>query len=347
MIRYIGLDVHAQTTAIGVLSESGRRLDQRIVRTAAPELIEFVRLVPKPRKLILEEGTQSEWLSQVLEPFVDELVVTVPERKPHRTKNDIEDAFARAEELRRNAVDKRVFKARPEAGQLRTAMKLFEVMNRDVVRAKNQFRALLMGRGISERVSYDPTVEQLAQLMKRLPASMRFAAEAGLEKVAALEELRSRAWDALLHEAQKHRDFRRLMTVPGIGELRAAILLAVVVDPNRFRQREQFWSYCGLGVRTEASGEWRVEARKVRRQREPMTRGLQRGNGQLKGVFCGAALSVSRMDHPLGHHYRALVTRGLKENLARITLARKLAAITLALWKSKEEYDARKHRVLS
>ena len=41
---------------------------------------------------------------------------------------------------------------------------------------------------------------------------------------------------------------------------------------------------------------------------------------------------------------RRLITAGTKPNLAKLTIARKLAAIPLSMWKSKKEYDSTKHR---
>ena len=109
--------------------------------------------------------------------------------------------------------------------------------------------------------------------------------------------------------------------------------------------RDSFWSYCGLGIKTEASAEYRRSGEKWVRQREAMTRGLKQGNPLLKAVFKGAVDSLIRTEQPLAQHYRELVKGEMKENLARLTLARKLAAICLAVWKSKEEYDPTKHTI--
>ena len=59
MDRYIGLDVHAQSTAVAVLSESGQQVLSRLVETSAPALVELLKSVPGTRRLILEEGAQS------------------------------------------------------------------------------------------------------------------------------------------------------------------------------------------------------------------------------------------------------------------------------------------------
>ena len=41
-----------------------------------------------------------------------------------------------------------------------------------------------------------------------------------------------------------------------LGEIRVAQMIAVVMTPDRFRTRQQFWSYCGLGIVTRSSSDW-------------------------------------------------------------------------------------------
>ena len=48
--------------------------------------------------------------------------------------------------------------------------------------------------------------------------------------------------------------------------------------------------------------------------------------------------------HPLEQHYRRQLACGTKPNLAKLTLARKIAATALAMWKNQEEYDPERHR---
>jgi hypothetical protein len=83
--------------------------------------------------------------------------------------------------------------------------------------------------------------------------------------------------------------------------------------------------------------------RPVRRPRAPLTRGLNRNhNPVLKDVFKGAATAAESRPGPLKDFRDRLIARGLREELARVTLARKLAAITLRLWKTGELYDPTK-----
>ena len=77
------------------------------------------------------------------------------------------------------------------------------------------------------------------------------------------------------------------------------------------------------------------------------TRGLNVAhNHQLKAIFKGAATTVITQTHddPLYQDYARLLAGGTKPNLAKLTLARKIAAIGLAMWKNEEVYDPDKHR---
>jgi hypothetical protein len=46
MERYLGLDVHAGSSTLVVLSESGRRLQRVVLETNGEALVEAVRAVP-------------------------------------------------------------------------------------------------------------------------------------------------------------------------------------------------------------------------------------------------------------------------------------------------------------
>ena len=138
---------------------------------------------------------------------------------------------------------------------------------------------------------------------------------------------------------------QRLATAPGIGIVRAAYIVAVVMTPHRFRTARQFWSYSGLAVVTRSSSDWVSEGSgKWRRSKTQQTRGLNRNRHPLlKNVFKGAALQITLMpEHPLGQAYQRLLTT-TKPNLARLTIARRLAAAVLAMWKHGEDYEPTKH----
>jgi transposase len=63
-------------------------------------------------------------------------------------------------------------------------------------------------------------------------------------------------------------------------------------------------------------------------------------NHDLKYLFKSMAIRASCCAGPLQDFYAARVARGIKPDMARLTLARKIAAITLTVWKKGERFDA-------
>ena len=90
-------------------------------------------------------------------------------------------------------------------------------------------------------------------------------------------------------------------TIPSIGPIRAALLVALLQTPHRFRTKRQLWAYSGFAVETHDSGEYRVVKGKLRRNRKRITmrRLNPNHNHDLKNLFKGAALSASTRPGPL------------------------------------------------
>ena len=134
MDRYIGLDAHSQSCTLAVVGPSGRRLGSQVVETNGATLVAAVRAIARPRHLVLEEGTQSGWLHEILSPHVDELVVLQATQAPVGQKSDERDAFALAEALRVGNFGRRVFKAPGRFARLRAIAHTYTTLDRDLVR---------------------------------------------------------------------------------------------------------------------------------------------------------------------------------------------------------------------
>jgi hypothetical protein len=62
-------------------------------------------------------------------------------------------------------------------------------------------------------------------------------------------------------------------------------------------------------------------------------------------VFKGAATTVIAQlpGDPLHADYERMLQSGIKPTLAKLTLARKIAAMVLSMWKHQEVYDPKRH----
>src|SRR5512147_174957 len=346
MERYVGVDPHSGSCTFGVMSAGGKRLNSMVVETNGRALVEAVRGIGGRVHLCLEEGTQSAWLYELFRPHVAELVVTSPPKRKGG-KDDLRDAFARANELRTGALETRVFKAPEHLAGLRNAVRAYGFATTDVVRAKNRLKSVFLSRGISTDASvYDPA--KRTTWLKQLSCPHRELAEWLGRQLDRLEPLREEAEGLLLSEAKKHPIIKKLSTAPGMGPIRTAQVVAIVATPERFRTRRQLWSYSGLGIVTESSSDW-VHDRtgKLVRAHNVQTRGLSRKrHPRLKAVFKGAATTVIAQltDDPLHTDYQRMLKSGIKPTMAKLTLARKIAATVLSMWKHQEVYDPKRHR---
>lgn len=346
MERYIGLDVHAESCTAAVMDARGKRVGAaHVLETNGQVLVEFFKLQPGSVHLCLEEGTQSTWLAEILRPHVAEIVVAhiSDSRGP---KDDARDAFGLAERLRIGAIDKTVFKQTGPYATLRQLSKTYATVVQDVVRVQNRLRAQFRSRGVRANKSLYSKKRRDAYIALLPPSSMT-AVNILFAQYDALCEVRNQAHKDLVTESRRHPAAAWLETVPGLGDIRVAQILSIVVTPDRFRTRQQFWSYCGLGIVMRSSSDWVQNPNgKWDRAKVQQTRGLNwNHNHTLKEVFKGAATTVlmQHPDSPLHSYYEQLVNAGTKPNLAKVSLARKIAAITLAMWKHKEEYTPAKY----
>ncbi|MGA8672229.1 MAG: transposase [Terracidiphilus sp.] len=171
---------------------------------------------------------------------------------------------------------------------------------------------------------------------------MRRRAELFYQQLDGLQTLRRTVRGELLAESRKHQAVKILRQIPFIGPLRAAQLVALMQTPHRFRSKRQLWTYSGLAVETHDSAQYRYVDGQLQRSKKPQqVRGLnQNHNHAMKEIFKGAALNAALRAGPFQDFYEGLLARGMKPELARVTLARKIAAITLTLWKKGECFDA-------
>lgn len=343
--KYVALDVHQATTLTSVREESGRVIARGILPTEAVALGEFFRTMRGAVHVAFEEGTQAQWLHDVLVPLVDRVVVC--DRRGERrqgNKGDQVDADALSERLRRGGL-RAVYHGSAHRATLKELTRTYLNLVEDSTRVMLRLKALFRARGIKapgKRV-YHPAhrAAWLAHLSER---GVRFRAEALYAELTVLQMLRPKAKVAMLAEARRDPAWGLLQSIPFFGPVRVALLLATMQTPWRFRTKRNLWAYAGLAVVTRSSADYVLRAgRPVRRQRAPLTRGLNPNHNRvLKDVFKGAATAATTRPGPLHDWYEGVLARGARDELARLTLARKLAAITLRLWKEGARFDPSK-----
>jgi transposase len=342
--KYIGLDVHQATISVAVLDSAGKLVMEAILETKAETILQFIRGLRGSLHVTFEEGTSAAWLHDLLQPHVTQVLVCDSRKNAllkAGNKNDRIDARKLAELLYLNKLNP-VYHGEAGIRTLKELARSYLAITRDLTRVMSRLKAIYRSWAIScaGQQVYAPRyrAEWLAKITE---AGVRRRAELYYQQFDALAALRQEARRELLVEGRKHWAMKLLRQIPSIGPIRAALLIALMQTPHRFRTKRQLWAYCGLALKTYTSGEYRFVGGQLQRSKKVLAiRGLNKNhNHDLKNIFKGAATRAA-VSGPFRNFYEACVARGMKPPMARLTLARKIAAITLLVWKKGVRFDA-------
>ena len=347
--KYMGMDVHQAMTVVVVLDADGKVVLETMVPTEAAAIIRLVQSLSGPLRVTFEETTQAAWLYEVIRAYVTEVIVCDPRRNKlleDGSKADKVDARKLAELLRAGLL-RSVYHGHEATRQLKELVRAYETLSTDTLRTMARIKAIYRGRGIRTPGRGVYQAKQREQWLQTLTEpGIRQRAAWLYEQLDQLQPMRRKAKQTMLIESRAHRAVSLLRTIPQLGAIRAAFIVATVDTPHRFRTKRQFWSYCGLAVVTHMSSEYEMKAGRVVRCRKPIsTRGLnQNCNRRLKEVFIAAATSASNRK-AYGSFLNKRQENGMRPEMARLTLARKIAATALAVWKKGEAFDPKKLNV--
>lgn len=344
--KYVGLDVDQATIIAYVIDSRGEFLMETFLPTNADAIRSFLKGLDGRVHVVFEEGCTSGWLYEIVRPLVAKTVVCDPRKNKliqTGNKGDRVDAKKLAELLRLGAVES-VYHGDKSIKGLKELVQGYDRLVRDRTRTMNRIKGLFRGRAIACRGESVYNQETREQWIGKLDSvALRARAELLYKQMKSLDELTSEAQKAMIEEARKHVGYKLQCKVPGLGRIRAATIIATVGTPHRFRTKRQYWTYCGFAVVTHMSGEYEiVDGRRQRRKKPVQTRGLNKNyNRMLKAVYKGAAITAIKKE-PFNRYYQRLIDNKMRPEMAQLTVARKIAAISLSVWKKGEKFDPKK-----
>ena len=343
-IKYVGIDLHQSTCLIAVHDAHGKRITEEIVETRAEALRDFFSDLTGSIHVAVEVGTQSGWLYEILKSQVSSITVTdIRDHKRYGNKNDRIDAHKLANWLRLGEL-KTVYQGDRNNRKLRDLAHGYLATVSDSIRIMNRIKALYRswsircaGRDVYYKRNRDQWLSKFPINESRMRAALYYA------QLDLLKEQRKEIKKIFLKEARRYPIQKILRGIPGFGPIRSAFAIAIIGTPHRFRTQRQLWSYSGLSVVIQSSSDYQVVASGIiRKQQKHNTRGLTRNyNRILKFVFKGAAKEAIRKD-PVKTLYRSKIEKGMRPELALLSIARRLATITLILWKRGEPFNTAK-----
>jgi transposase len=328
-MEYGAIDLHTRRSQIRILDEQGGVvLDSRIDTRAA----DFTRLFGERARMriLLESGTESEWVAQCLEGLGHEVIVADPNfaamygERTRRVKTDRRDVAALAVACR-SGVYRRAHRIGAATRVRRQQLRIREQLVRTRTGTVNALRAILRQQGVRLGPGHPETI--LVRLAKvELPESVRavLAPLVTVLQTLATEIRTADRWATTTAEADPIP--RRLMTVPGVGPVTALTYAATLDTPARFGgDAARASAYVGLVPREYSSGE--------RQHRGRITKG---GPPAVRALLVQAAWSIWIRPGVAGATLHAWVTRLAARRgrrVAIVALARRVGRILFAVWR--------------
>lgn len=342
--KYIGLDVHHATISVAVIDASGRLLMECVLETKGSTIVEFLQGLRGRLYVTFEEGTWAAWLYDLIQPHVTRVLVCDPRKNAllkEGNKSDRIDARKLADLLRAGLLSP-VYHGKSGVRTLKELARSYLTLTKDVTRVMSRIKALYRSWAIPCAGQRVYSASYRSQWLEKLPeAGVRRRAEWLYQELDHLLPLRRQARQALLAESRKHPASRWLGAIPTLGPIRVAVLIALIQTPHRFRTKRQLWAYSGLALQTRSSADYRVVGGELQPAKKLRNLGGLNANHNhaLKYVFMSTAISASICPGPFRDFYAALLAKGTRPSIARVTLARKIAAVTLILWKKGGRFD--------
>jgi len=297
------------------------------------ELRAAVKDLRRPAWVMLEATAVSSFVKWALEPVVDRVIVC--ETRENRWIAKSEDASDprdadRLARLLRMSEYKEVHVPRRERQELRDLVRLYDKTVRDGTRLKNRIKAKYREQGVPVQGHAVYDVEGREAWLKQINRpTVRFLLDVLYGELEVVEAAADKLGRRLSATLRHRREYQRVAAIPGYGPTTGAIFVAVVDDPHRFATSRKLWKYSGLSVRGAWSG----------RPENAKAGGSFVGNRLLKYAAMVAAKRALQGDNQFSRHHARMLERGLDSAMADKTIARRLLATALAIWKTGKDYQ--------
>ena len=329
---FIGFDLGKVSSQICIITTAGQLLEHRL-KTNREQLAKFFALRP-PARILIEAGTESEWVARCLEEMGHEVIVADPNFAPmyatrsRRVKTDKRDARTLSEACRLGAY-RLAHRTSDRQRHVRAKLAVREAIVRTRSKYISLIRSLLRRDGL--RVAAG-TARSFVVRLDCLPLSAELRVEVAplVTLLEGINEQLRQADDELAQLVKEDAVVRRLTSAPGVGPVTAACFAATLDEVARFPDARQVRAYLGLVPSEYSSGE-----------RQQRGRIAKAGPNRARYLLVEAAWALIRSSRPEAQALRQWAMairqrRGMK--VAIVALARKLAGILYAMWRDATDF---------
>jgi transposase len=332
----IGMDLGDRYSQLCVIGSTGERIEESRVRTEEAALRACFERRASAR-VVMEAGTQSAWVSRLLESLGHDVVVANARRVKLIAGSDKKSDRTDAETLARlGRMDVELL--RPIRHRSAETLADREMLRaRDtLVRARTQLinhvRAAVKVAGA--RLPRSGTTCFSKKVVDAIPARLRAALDPVLGLISTLNQALG-SYERQLTEMARttYPETECLRQVAGIGVVTSLSYVLTLEDPHRFARSRSVASYLGLRPRRHQSGDSDLQMRITKAGDRALRRLLVQSSHYILGPF-GPDTDLKRF----GQRLSARGGKAAKKR-AVIAVARKLAVLLHRLWVTGEVYE--------
>lgn len=338
-MEIIGLDLHKRESQLCRRSLDGRITEARIPTTRARFTDALGGIAPA--RILLEASTESEWVATHLEQLGHTVIVADPNFAPmyatrrRRIKTDKRDAHALMEACGAGTY-RPAYRLSAARRHLRAELIVRDLLVHSRTRAIAVLKTLVRRDGLRVPSGASTTVVARVAALDLATVAPTLGAELApvLTELAGLTTAIAAADARLGALAAADPVIQRLATIPGVGLLTAAGVVAVLDDITRFASAHVVEAYLGLVPSEDSSAD--------RRHRGAITKA---GNSRARWLLVEAGWRILRSTTPAAAALRRwgqgiAARRG--QRIAAVAVARRLAGVMYAMWRDAQDYDAAK-----
>jgi transposase len=338
----IGMDLGDKKHQVCVLDKAGKIIAAEGIDNNRATVIKFFKRY-RGAVVAMETGTHSRWVSQIAETEGLEVLVGNARKLrmiwESRQKSDARDAVMLARIARFDRELLCPIRHRGEQVQIDLEIiRARDLLVGERTRMVNHVRGVVKSMG--ERLAASSTASFGHKA--KIPEALNAALQPMLEMIRELTK-KIHTYNLMIKKtaANKYPETERLRQVGGVGPLTALAYVLTLEEPERFAKSRMVGSYLGLVPRLDQSG-----------QIDKQLRITKHGDGYLRLLLVGSAhyiLGPFGPDCDLRTFGLKLMQRGGKNAKKRavVAVARKLAVLLHALWRSGQQYEPKRMQPLA
>lgn len=339
----IGMDLGNKQHVISILSGKGEVLEQVILKNTREEVQTFFECVPDGTTVVMEAGTPSCWIGNMLTQMGLRVVIGNPRKVRAIWDTTVKTDTRDSEMLARiGRFDEKLLG--PIAMQNQEMQADLSIIKQRAMVVDS--RTSLINNVIAEfrkaglDVPHHDSSNFCRVMNPHIPKTLKPALD-GTMRIIALMNNEIKKFQTKIDSLCKKKyatQTSRLTQITGVGNLTALTVVLIIGDPERFTKRRNIGAYAGLVPKCDKSGDT-----------DKQLRISKAGNQLLRYSLCNAAKYIIYCgpDTNLRRFGERLIDRGGRnaKSKAIVAVARKLSVLMLKLLVTGDKYEPLKENI--